>query len=306
MADNSKVIEKPSIALIGTGRAGSALAYALHTAGYRISAIWNRTPAHAAGIAAHLKTPFVPLERVWREAPVTLIAVRDDSLTAIAQDLAQSDALHGHMFVHCSGALPAAALQPLAQAGALIGAFHPLLSIAEPTAAIPAGVAFAIEAAEPLHQILWQVAQDLHGRPFDIQPQERALYHAAAVIASNYMVIQAALATTLLERTGVAHGQGLAAILPLMHSTLANLQTVGLPAALTGPLVRGDLGTISHHLIALMQTAPEIASAYRALGYAALPLVEARGNLDSQTLRALAMLLEEHLPEGESSLPSIH
>ena len=89
-------------------------------------------------------------------------------------------------------------------------------------------------------------------------------------------------------------GQGLAALLPLLRSTVDNLETAGLPAALTGPLVRGDRGTVARHLAALAEAAPEVAAVYRALGLAALGLVSERGELDADALTALRTLLDDN------------
>jgi predicted short-subunit dehydrogenase-like oxidoreductase (DUF2520 family) len=114
------------------------------------------------------------------------------------------------------------------------------------------------------------------------------------VLASNYTVVLAALATTLLQHAGMTEDASLDALFPLLRSTLANLQDVGLPAALTGPLVRGDIGTVADHLAALDREAPPIGDTYRALALAALPLVRAQDNLEHATLEHLEELIRMH------------
>jgi predicted short-subunit dehydrogenase-like oxidoreductase (DUF2520 family) len=286
MVDTPSATGKLPVAIIGAGRVGSALARALHTAGYPVTAIWSRTPAHAAELAARLGAAVTPLEKTPQAAALTLITVPDDHVAQIAARIAGSWRAD-QMAIHCSGALPAGVLAPIAEYGALIGGFHPLVAISERDQALPPDVTFAVEAAEPLRTILRQMAYDLHGRAFDLEPGARPLYHAAAVLASNYTVVLTALAAELMERAGIKGVEALGSIMPLLRSTLTNLENAGLPRALTGPLVRGDAGTVFEHLAALDVTAPDIAQVYRTLGLAALPLVEARGTLEPAAIAKL-------------------
>ena len=286
MVETPSAMGKLPIAIIGAGRTGSTLAQALHTAGYPVTAVWSRTPAHAAELAGRLGAAVTSLQETPQAAALTLITVPDDSLPSVAACVADSW-IAGHMAVHCSGVLPAAVLAPIAAHAGLTGGFHPLAAISWRDQPLPPGITFAVEADEPLRGLLWQMAYDLHGQPFDLDPAARPLYHAAAVLASNYTVVLAALAAGLMQRAGIEGYVALRAIMPLLRSTLANLETVGLPNALTGPLVRGDAGTVIEHLAALDVTAPDVAQVYRTLGLAALPLVEARGMLEPATIAAL-------------------
>jgi len=292
MVDNLSTMDKPSIAVLGAGRVGSTLAAALHSAGYPITAVWSRTEAHAQALAERVGARITPLEMTQRAADLTLIAVSDDSIEALTTRLAAGGAwAEGSQVVHCSGTLPAAALAPAAAHGARVGALHPLVAIAERGQMLPPGITFAVEADEPLRGILWQMARDLGGQPFDLEPRHRPLYHAAAVLASNYTVVLAALAVELLQHAGVGGDAALQALLPLLRSTVANLAAASLPHALTGPLARGDAGTVMRHLVELDRTAPHVAGVYRELGRAALPLVETRSVLDREALARLADVL---------------
>jgi predicted short-subunit dehydrogenase-like oxidoreductase (DUF2520 family) len=282
---------KPSIALIGAGRVGSTLVRALHAAGYTITAVASRTADHARELAAHTGARLTTTRETPHHAALTLIAVPDDQLPAVVATLAEYGDLQGRTLVHCSGVQPTAVLAPAQERGAHIGGLHPLAAIATRDTPLPHGITFAVEAEEPTRTMLWRMAVDLGGRPFDLRPDARPLYHAAAVLASNYTVVLAALATTLLRHAGAAEDAGLEALLPLFRSTLRNLETSGLPAALTGPLVRGDARTVAAHLEALDRDAPAIGEAYRALALAALPLVAQQGRLDHVTLEHLEELV---------------
>lgn len=269
---------RPTLAIIGLGRVGMVLGRALHAAGYTIVAVSSRDDAKADATAALFGAQATSPTAAARAADLTLLTVSDDAIGVVAAELAAADAWQpGTFVVHASGASPARVLAAATTCGAQIGAFHPLGAFATPTAALPDGITFAIEATAPLHPLLWQMALDLGGRPFNLAPDDKTLYHAAAVIASNYTVTLAAVATELFERLGATPEQGLQALLPLMRTTLDNLEQQGLPDALTGPLVRGDVGTVWRHIQALDRTAPHIGLLYRALAQGTLPLAQRRG-----------------------------
>jgi predicted short-subunit dehydrogenase-like oxidoreductase (DUF2520 family) len=306
MVENSLGTARPSIAVIGAGRVGSTLARALFSAGYPINGVWSRTPAHANALAEHVNARVVDIDELPRMAELVLLAVADDSLASVLEQLAAAGAWReGHLVVHCSGVLPAAVLAPARAQGAIVGGFHPLAAIAGHAQELPRGITFAVEAEEPLREILYRMAHDLGGHPFALEGAARSLYHAAAVLASNYTVVLAALATQLLENAGLEPDAALPAIMPLLESTVANLGRAGLPDALTGPLARGDIGTVMRHLAALDHVAPEIAQIYRALGHAALPMVEARGELTRETVQELEDALHSMVLDAAPALDRV-
>ncbi len=269
----------PRIAIIGAGRVGTALGLALHHAGYPITAVASRTIDHATELAQLVTAPQLPLLAAVQNADLVLFVVPDDAIHPLAQVVADAGSWQpGQLVVHASGALPAAALSPAAAQGAHIGSFHPLAAFARRNTTLPAGLTIAVEAAEPLRRILHRLAHDLGGQPLDLTADAKPLYHAAAVLASNYTVVLAALATQLIAATGAPEERALEALLPLLDTTLANLRRDGLPAALTGPLVRGDSGTVTRHLTALDTQYPLTANVYRALGEAALALLSESHN----------------------------
>ncbi len=269
---------RPTIAIIGLGRVGMALGRAIHAAGYTIAAVSSRDPHKAETVAWAFGVPALSAAEAARSAELVLLTVSDDAITTVAKELGAAGAWHaGQSVVHASGVSPAGVLQPAAEYGAMIGAFHPLAAFATYDATLPPGITFAIEASAPLHATLCDLAQALNGHPLDLAPQNKTLYHAAAVIASNYTITLAALATQIFEELGATPEQGLQALLPLMRTTLDNLERQGLPTALTGPLVRGDVGTVRRHIHALDATIPHIGSLYRCLAHGALPLAQQRG-----------------------------
>lgn len=271
----------PTIAVIGLGRVGTVLARALHENGYTIKAVSSRDPHKARALAAQLGAVAAPPAAAAESADLTILAVSDDAIEAVTASLAAAGAWQaGKFVVHVSGASPAGALHAAAEHGAIVGSFHPFAAIASADSRLPPGLTFGVEAPPPLHEMLWQMAVALGGQPLALAPGDKTLYHAAAVIASNYTVTLTALAASLLHHLGAGGDQALHALLPLMRTTLDNLERQGLPAALTGPLVRGDVGTVQRHLLALDAAEPLAGELYRCLAHGTLPLAQARGLSD--------------------------
>jgi predicted short-subunit dehydrogenase-like oxidoreductase (DUF2520 family) len=135
------------------------------------------------------------------------------------------------------------------------------------------------------------MATSLDGDWVELKAGDKVLYHAAAVIACNYLVTLVKLATDLWQTFSIPSDQATRALLPLIRGTVHNIDTVGLPQCLTGPIARGDTGTIQKHLAALEQRAPAIASAYRELGLQTIPIALAKGKIDEEKAKELEALL---------------
>ena len=245
----------PLLGFVGAGRAGRVLAIAARNAGYPVVAVASRTPAHARALAEavgarHVATPV----RVARAADVTFLTVPDDAVTRVAATIAASGmALHGRGLVHCSGAHPTAAIAALRQVAAKVGAVHPLQAItldADP--AILRGTFFSIEADPGLREALQDMVAAVGGNAFTApQSGDRALYHAAAVLAGNAPLALLARAAGLLEAAGVDPAMATEALATLLEGAARNVRRLGAQAALTGPVVRDDADTVARHLHAL-------------------------------------------------------
>lgn len=250
------MMQKPTIAIIGPGRAGSALARALHTAGYTIAAIGGRNPDNVRNLAEELgargcQSPATTIDL----ADLTILAVPDDVILPLSTEMVESlCSAAGHAAVHLSGAQDRSALRPLARQGSLrTGVFHPLQTFRRGPKAVEnvAGTYFGIDADPPLRDQLTQMAHDLHGHPFDLNGVDRALYHAAAVFAANYSMTLLAEAIALAGEAGLDEATAQRGMTMLLAGAVNNLKDLAPADAITGPASRGDEGTIVTHLAAL-------------------------------------------------------
>jgi predicted short-subunit dehydrogenase-like oxidoreductase (DUF2520 family) len=231
-----------------------------------------------------------------RQTAVVLLAVRDDAIGPLAQSLADSGLIdESHTILHLSGVLGQEVLAPLVPTRAALGSMHPLQTIADAERAperLP-GAWAAVEGMPRAMEVAEAIARAVGLRPFRVAPRVKAVYHAGAVFASNYFVVVEAVAQRLLRHAGLADAEAWEALRPLVRGTLENIERDGPPAALTGPVLRGDVDTIARHLAAL--TADD-AILYRALGRAALELAQKRGMDDATAERVAAALVTDRPP----------
>jgi predicted short-subunit dehydrogenase-like oxidoreductase (DUF2520 family) len=285
---------RASVGVIGPGRAGAGLALALARAGHRVFLHGRRVRPVPAPLALTVGAEGVPPPWIAQVA-VVVIAVRDDSILRLARLLADSGHVReSHTILHLSGVLGQETLAPLLPTRAALGSLHPLQTIADAELAperlsgawaAVEGMPRAIEAAESL-------ARSVGLRPFRVGPKFKAMYHAGAVFASNYFVVVEAVAQRLLRHVGLTDEQAWEALQPLVRGSFENLLRDGPSAALTGPVLRGDVATIARHLEALTI---DDANLYRALGRAALELAVKRG-LDQATAERVADALATDVP----------
>jgi len=278
-----------AIGLIGPGRAGVGLALALAQAGYSVRLHGRNKKSVPAPLTITVGDGGKPPPWI-ADVDTVILTVRDDAITPLATSLAKARAItERHVVLHLSGVQGQEALGPLVTTRAALGSFHPLQTIVEPELtperlkgawAAVEGMPRAIEAGE-------RIAQDLGMRPFRIATKSKAIYHAGAVFASNYLVVVEAVAQRLLRHAGLSDADAWAALRPLVEGTFENLSRHEPREALTGPLVRGDTATIARHLESL---AVDDAKLYRALGRAALELAQKTG-MDEQTAEKVAEAL---------------
>lgn len=292
------------LGFIGAGAVGNALAIRLREKGYPVVAVSSRTRASAEKLAQAVDGCCVcdTAQQVADAAELVFITTPD---AAIPQVAAQVRWHAGQSVVHCSGADSAETLDPARNLGAHTGAFHPLQTFASVRQAIDniSGSTFAIEAGEPLKSTLVELTAALNGDWIELKASDKVIYHAAAVMACNYLVTLVKLADDLWQTFGVPREQATKALLPLLRGTLRNISTVGIPQALTGPIARGDAGTVQKHIDALRREAPDALSTYCELGLQTIPVAQAKGRIDENKAHELRAVLKSGLRKAVQAGP---
>ena len=282
------------LGFIGAGTVGTALAIRLSSKGYQVLAVssQSRTSAENLGRSISNCRVFDNAQDVVDMAEVVFVTTPDDAINRVVSKLKWHA---GQSVVHCSGADSTEILQPARKLGAQVGVFHPLQTFAstkQAVANIP-GSTFAIEAEKPLLDVLQDMANALDGHWIELKANDKVLYHAAAVIACNYLVTLVKLATDMWQTFSIPPQQATQALLPLLRGTLNNIETIGIPKCLTGPIARGDSGTVKKHLAALQKTAPNLLSTYQELGLQTIPIALAKGRINEQQAAELKTILEK-------------
>jgi predicted short-subunit dehydrogenase-like oxidoreductase (DUF2520 family) len=280
------------VAVVGAGRVGTAVAALLAGAGHRIVAVSGRRASRARAERYLPGVPFLPAAEAVREADLVLVAVPDDAIAGLTDEVAGT-LRSGAVVAHLSGSAPLSSLSAARDAGARVLSIHVLQTVPEVDdgiARIPRSAVAVTAEDEETARIGEAVARDLGARPFRLGDDDRALYHAAAVFASNYLVAVEAIAELLFGLAGV--DRPLEALAPLARATLDNALARGPSAALTGPAARGDAGTIARNLEALGASAPHSVAAYVVLAQAAVHLAQAAGRVDEAAVAAVEEVLD--------------
>ncbi len=245
--------------LAGPGRAGLSLATAMVGAGHRVVGVMARDAQAAAVAADSVGTVALTWDKPLPAVDLLVIATSDGAISEVAQRLAP---LAGDVeaAVHLSGLTSVSALEPLAGA-CRIGSFHPLQTFPDVDPSRVAGCAVAVTTEdEALAEDLFALAESLGARPFPLDDGNKALYHAAASAASNFPVAALSMARRLFEAAGV----DFEAAAPLVRATTENALSMGPEKALTGPVARGDAGTVAAQIAAVEDAAPHLAVDFRA------------------------------------------
>jgi len=289
----------PTTFVVGAGPVATALAGALRLGGVPVLGLWARRAAQArqagsiAGVAAFSSAP----PDILLETEVIILAVRDHVIGEVAQVLVGTGLVNKrHVLLHCAGAASAReALGEVAAAVAGTGTLHPLSAIADGKSAMRAlkGTVFGVEGDEIGRVAASKLVNALGGIVLALDGSQMAAYHAAAALASNYVVAALDAAAAVLGAAGVSPEQAAQALVPLAEGALRNISTHGTTAGLTGPVRRGDAETIQRHLDAL-RGKPELVEVYRALARRAVEIasrIDGRDAPDRAGLDAIRALL---------------
>jgi predicted short-subunit dehydrogenase-like oxidoreductase (DUF2520 family) len=277
-------LDKPRIAVVGAGKVGSALALLLGGQGYPVAGIASRSISSARWAAEQLGVTATDRpEEVTRDADVVFITTPDRVIAQVASEIYERGGFRPEQVVfHTSGAHAADEVGAARRAKAYAASLHPLQSFADVKMAMEnlPGSYFALEGHAAALPLAERIVMDLGGKSFSIEARDKPLYHAAACVASNYLISLMHLATGLYGRFGLSREEAFEALYPLVKGTINNIGQVGPAPALTGPVARGDEPTLRGHLEVLENIGGLELELYRKLGLYTVGVAVEKGSIN--------------------------
>ncbi|MFI5664250.1 Rossmann-like and DUF2520 domain-containing protein [Streptomyces sp. NPDC051684] len=281
-----------TVGVVGAGRVGPALAASLQLAGHRPVAVSGVSDASVRRAATLLPdVPLVPPAEVLAQADLVLLTVPDDVLPVLVEGFAETAAVRpGQLLVHTSGRYGTKVLEPALRAGGLPLALHPAMTFTGTPVDVQrlAGCSFGVTAPEELRLAAEALVIEMGGEPEWIAEENRALYHAALALGANHLVTLIAESMELLREAGVGAPDRMLG--PLLGAALDNALRSG-DAALTGPVARGDAGTVAAHITELRKHAPQTVAGYLAMARATADRALAHGLLKPELAEDLLGVL---------------
>lgn len=304
---------KTTISIIGAGRLGTALAIALSSRGYSIEAVVARRLRHARRAAGLIQSHPRALTSVQLDllppSDLLFITTPDDAIHATAVQLVRSTTSGNdrqRTALHTSGALSSSVLNCLRDTGFHVGSMHPLVSVSDPASGAESldKAFYCVEGDTAAVRAARTLVRDLGGHSFSINTRDKALYHAAAVMASGHVVALLDVAIEMLVHCGLNPRRARAVLMPLLASTLENLSMHEPARVLTGTFARADLVTVRKHLDTLHQlSSPDALAAYTLLGQRSLQLAEANG-ANAVALKQIELELKKAMRNSSSTSSS--
>lgn len=287
---------KPSFTIVGCGKLGTTLGFFLNQLGYRPIGVSSRSLSSAQnaadliGIDHFNQTPW----DFTQIADIVFITTPDGVIHDACAHIAENDGFKKDgVVLHCSGSLPSTILADAQKKGAFIGSLHPLQSFpAVKTDPNPfKGIIAAIEGDPTAIETAKDIAGELEAISLEIKTEAKILYHASAVVASNYLVSLLDLSFQLIGAAGISGQDAVRVLFPLIKGTLSNVEKIGIPEALTGPIARGDVNTVTDHLMGMTEKTPELVPLYKTIGRHTIQIALAKGSLSKDVAKKLEALL---------------
>lgn len=287
---------KPKIAIIGPGVVGKALGKLLRRKRFPIVAVAGTSTRSARAAVDFIGSGHAArtAASAARGADVVFLTTPDRIIRPVCEQIAAARGFKRHcVVIHCSGAYGPELLSAAKERKAYVAALHPLQSFPSPEAALKRmkGTYFAFDGDEEAAPVAAAIVKALGGQILRIPPKNKAMYHAASCVLSNYLVAIADLGMIMLRLSGLPSEEVARAAGPLLFGTVENIGRLGLPDALTGPIARGDIETVARHLEALAAFPREIRRLYRELGLYTVRVAQRKGTLRPPEARGLVRLL---------------
>lgn len=287
------------VSIIGAGVVGTAIGYLLKERGYPIVGIASRTFASAKraqefvgeGEASH------DLGATSKKADIVFITTSDSAIEDVCSKIASEGGfIPGAIVFHTCGALSSEILGSARTVGAHVASLHPLQSLADINAAVKnlPGSFFCIEGDESALSVAREIVTALKGKEVTLKVDKKPLYHAGASVASNFLVATVRFGLELFDAAGINRQDSLSALMPLIKGTVKNIETLGIPSALTGPISRGDTGVIENHLKAISRERPETLRLYTELGRYTVKVAIEKGTIKKDEAERIILVFDKY------------
>jgi predicted short-subunit dehydrogenase-like oxidoreductase (DUF2520 family) len=292
-----------TVAILGAGRVGSSVGYLLNRAGYAVTSVASRRLASAEQAAVFIGAgnATTDVAQAAAGADIVFITTPDRVIREVCETIAAAGVLKpGMLVIHMSGAHSLGLLDAAKSRGADRAVLHPLQSLASKEQGIRTlpGSYFRVEADEAAQDAAREIVKALGGielvmPKWSSDKDSAALYHAGAVAVSNYFVALVDYGLKFYEALGADKQEALKAVLPLIKGTLHNIEVLGIPDALTGPIMRGDSETVRDHLAAMRKRSPELVHFYEVLARQTVSVAREKGSITQDTAKELLDLVKD-------------
>jgi predicted short-subunit dehydrogenase-like oxidoreductase (DUF2520 family) len=296
---NPHPVKFQNIAIIGAGRVGSNLARRFFENGFSIICLIDSDLARAQRLAGEVKCTCVSAQvaDLPLVAEIILITTADNSIELVSRQISQLPLEFTHkILLHCSGALTSRALGAVRQKGAAVASMHPVQTFLPVELGLTnlAGVFWGLEGDPTARSTVRAIVKLFGGQCFEIPADKKELYHAACVVAGNYLIALEQMSALLFNQFGINAEQSSKILAPLREATFINIQQTGSETALTGPIARGDWVTVEKHLEVIKNHVPVILQAYIELGQIVLRLCETSQKLEAATIFKFRQLFRKY------------
>jgi predicted short-subunit dehydrogenase-like oxidoreductase (DUF2520 family) len=289
-------MKKQEFCIIGCGRLGISLAVFLSGQGYIAKGFSSKT-IESVEKAIRFTGASMAYDKPWKAAQaakIVFITTPDTLIEPVCKKIAAEGGFNTQSVVfHLSGALSSDILASAKKAGAVTGSIHPLQAFTpyeEGQKSPFTGINMSVEGDEKAVVLGKEIVNALSAHSFTIPTKAKTLYHASAVVASNYLVTVENFALKLLQQAGLSEDSAYEILEPLIMGSLNNIKKRGSINALTGPVARGDYEIVARHLNDIQQKLPQFSALYKLLGHYTLDIAKQRGELEEDTLQRLADL----------------
>jgi len=293
-----------TFAILGCGKVGTAIGFLLRARGYSVVAVASRSEESLMrGVEYTGAHPYHTFPEAARQARYVVISTSDDAIATVCDAIAETGAIGaGSTVIHLSGASGLDLLASARRSGASVASIHPIQSFSDIQSAIATlpGSTFGITADKKIEHWAFDLVQNLGGVPFSVSENDKPLYHAAACMASNYLVTLMNTVVDVYRTVGLTDEDATQAFWPLVKGTMLNIEGQGTVQSLTGPISRGDVETIKKHLAAFTSRLPHLLPLYREMGFLAVEVGLQKSTLPRERAEQIKSLLSGGIHDEQS------